>query len=136
LDLSLILLARPHLVSLSIFFDNRNLYEYTVDVNINAEVLSPQSIKITWDPLSLTDEVITNYIVSYKALDSFGVNGTVPIAAVVTSIIINGLEEFVTYTITLQPVSNGVVVRGLTGNTVQVTTWSDGEKYVYLMIGV
>ena len=64
---------------------------------------------------------------SYKALESFADNGTASFVAVVTSLVIDSLEEFVTYTITIQPVSNGVEVRGLSGNTVQVTTWSDGK---------
>ena len=72
--------------------------------------------------------MITSYIVTYKTQESFAVNGTASFAAVVTSLIIDGLEEFVTYTITVQPVSNGVMIRGVTGNTIQATTWSDGEK--------
>ena len=98
------------------------------DVNIFAEVLSPQSIKITWNQFPLTDEEINGYTLSYKSLNSSVDNTTTAtyFDARISFLIISELEEFVTYSFTLLPLSNREVITR--SSTIQTTTWSDGEE--------
>ena len=91
-------------------------------------MLSLQSIKITWDQFPLTDEEINGYTLSYKSLNSSVDNTTTAtyFDARISFLIISELEEFVTYSFTLLPLSNREVITR--SSTIQTATWSDGEE--------
>jgi len=91
--------------------------------NVDISVLSPHSIQVTWDPLPANSLVI-NYSISYDAVESFGDDGSM-IVDKSTNSTIGGLEEFVSYDITVQAVySKGI---GPSSDSVRVTTLSDGK---------
>jgi len=83
--------------------------------------LSPRSIEVTWDPPIAN---VDDYIISYDGVESFGNGDSVSVGRSSTRAIINELEEFVRYDITVLAVYNTVNVRSI---EVRVMTWSDGE---------
>ena len=89
--------------------------------NVNAAVVSPHSVKVTWDPLSVNSLVI-NYNISFY---SYGELADVVLHNMSTNITINGLEEFASYDITVLAVYSGGL--GPSSDSVRVTTWSDSK---------
>jgi len=92
--------------------------------NVVATVLSSTSIRVTWDPLS-TLSLVTNYIISYGGDESFADDGSETVNQSSTSTTINGLEEFVSYNITVRAVYSGG--NGPLSNIVRAITYSDGK---------
>jgi len=91
---------------------------------VAAMVLSPRSIKVTWNPLP-ANSFLTNYTISYDGVESFADDGSKTIDQSTTSTTINGLEEFVSYDITVQALYSGG--RGISSTEVRVTTISDSR---------
>ena len=91
---------------------------------VAAMALSPHSIKVTWNPLPAYS-FFTNYIISYDGVESFADDGSETVNQSKTSTTINGLEEFVSYDITVQAVYSGR--RGISSTEVRVTTISDSR---------
>ena len=96
----------------------------TVPTNVNATVLTPRSIKITWNPSSLFG--ITGYIISYTTNASYtsgeSVRGN---GGGTTSYILINLEENTHYIITVQATSNSSISPA--SNKVSVITSSDSK---------
>ena len=90
-------------------------------INVDATVLSPNNISVTWDPPSALSSVI-NYIISYNGVEPFAVDSSVTVDASRTIAILYGLEEFVNYGITVQAVYSGGT--GPTSDPDRETTWS------------
>ncbi|XP_065904893.1 uncharacterized protein [Dysidea avara] len=90
--------------------------------NINAVTLSPRSIEVTWDPPEAYINDVSAYIILYNGTEGFADDGIVTVNRSSTRAIINGLEEFVSYDITVQAVYDA---RNIPSNPVRVMTWSD-----------
>jgi len=92
--------------------------------NVDATVLSPRSVTVTWDPLSTLSFIIC-YIISYNSMESFATAGSMLVNRSSTSATVDRLEEFVSYNFTVQAVYDG----GGLGPAIiplRVITWSDG----------
>ena len=86
-------------------------------------VLTPQSIEITWYPLS---DDFTGYLISYTTNASYTSGGNTTVnGGNTTSIILTNLEENTLYTITVQAISDGGF--SASSNEVSVTTYTDGK---------
>ena len=95
--------------------------------NVRATVLTPRSVEVTWTVSSSSD--VTGYIISYTTTaeyidmndrsGSVTVNGNSAARATLTN-----LQEFTTYTITVQATSNS---GNANSNAVSVTTYTDGK---------
>jgi len=94
------------------------IYPDSPPKNVTATVLSPHSIRITWSPPATT-MIVAEYTVVYNAVESFADDGNITVAN--TSIELNGLEEFVTYELTVSAISS------LPSDTITAKTLSDGE---------
>ena len=94
--------------------------------NVSAVTLSPHSIEVTWDPPAVVDEV-TGYAISYDGVEVFANDGSVSVNRSTNRAIINGLEEFIRYDITVQAVYNTINVPS---SSVRVMTLSDGKLYI------
>ena len=93
--------------------------------NVNATVLSSQSIWITWSP-SLSNDV-TGYLISYTSTASYTSGGSVTVnGGSTTSYTLTNLEEGTLYTITVQAIGsdNGMSANS---NEVSVRTYTDGK---------
>ena len=86
--------------------------------------LSPRSIEVTWDPPEAYINDVSAYIILYNGTEGFADDGIVTVNRSSTRAIINGLEEFVSYDITVQAVYDA---RNIPSNPVRVMTWSDGK---------
>ena len=92
--------------------------------NVDATVLSPRSVTVTWDSLSTLSFVIC-YIISYNSMESFATAGSLLIDKSSANATIDGLEEFVSYNFTVQAVYDGGGL-GPASIPLRVITWSDG----------
>ena len=73
-------------------------------------VLTFHSVKVTWDSPNANAELITSYIVSYNAVESFTDDGgNLTVNATNNNTTIDGLEKFISYDITVQAVYVGDV---------------------------
>ena len=85
------------------------LYAYLyVDApsNVSATVLTPRSVEITWNVFSTSTDII-GYLISYNTTASYTSGGDVTVNDVSTSrYILTNLEEYTSYTITVQTISN------------------------------
>jgi len=86
--------------------------------------LSPRSIEVTWDPPAANVDDVTGYVISYDGVESFADDGSEAVDQSTTSTTINGLEEFVSYDITVQAVYSTI---NLLSSSVRVMTWPDGK---------
>jgi len=75
-------------------------------VIIDGIVLSPRSVKVTWDSLS-TISFVVGYIISYNSAESFASPGSMLVDKSTISAAIDGLEEFVSYNYTVRAVYGG-----------------------------
>ena len=88
-------------------------------------MITPRSVEITWDMPSLS--CITGYLISYTTTASYtnGRNMTVN-GGSTTNVTITNLEEYTSYNITAQAISNrGISFRS--NNYLLVVTLSDGK---------
>ena len=93
--------------------------------NVKAIVLSPRSIRITWN-VSLSSTGVTRYLISYTTNASYTSGGSVTVnGGGSTSHILTNLEEYTIYTITVQATTNGRM--GPKSDEVSVTTLTDGK---------
>ena len=95
--------------------------------NVTAIVLSSTQIIVSWDevPTGERNGGITYYEVLYNPLDSFegGIaNGSV--ATVNRSLLLEGLEEYVTYSITVR--AHNIAGAGLFSDALLADTLEDG----------
>jgi len=91
--------------------------------NCRAAVLSPRTIKVTWDQ-SLT--YVTGYLISYTTTASYTSGGSVTVnGSSTTSGTLTNLEENTLYTITVQAISNSKTSHN--SNEVSVTTMTDSK---------
>ena len=86
--------------------------------------MSPRSIEVTWDPPVANVDDVTGYFISYDGVESFADDGSKTIDRLTTSTTINGLEEFVSYDITVQAVYNTINVLS---SSISMMTWSAGK---------
>jgi len=86
-------------------------------------VLSPRSIEVTWDPPVANMGDVNNYIISYFDLETFADNNITSVGSSSTTTNITGLEEFVSYNVTVTAVYPS---GGVSSIPVRVQTYSDG----------
>ena len=86
--------------------------------------MSPRSIEVTWDPPVANVDDVTGYVISYDGVESFADDGSETVNQSSTSTTINGLEEFVSFDITVLAVYNTINVLS---SSVRVMTWSAGK---------
>ena len=102
-----------------------NFYADGPPVNVHATVLSPRTINVTWDLLSNLSFIIS-YIISYNSVESFANAGSLLVDKSSANAAIDGLEEFVSYNVSVQAVYGGGGL-GPASIPLRVITWSDGE---------
>ena len=87
--------------------------------------MSPRSIEVTWDPPVANADDVNDYIISYDSVGSFADDNSTSVGTSSTTATIDGLEEFVSYDVTVQAVYNGAA-SVVSSNSVRVQTYSDG----------
>ena len=89
------------------------LYDYYIVIclvivsptNVNAAVLTPRSVKVTWDQYLFSD--VTGYLILYTTNASYTGGGSVTVdGSDNTSYTLANLEEDTLYTITVQATTN------------------------------
>jgi len=86
-------------------------------------VLTPQSVEVTWHPLS---DDFTGYLISYTTNASYTSGGNMTVnGGNTTSFVLTNLKENTLYTITVQAISDGGFSDS--SNEVSVTTYTDGK---------
>ena len=97
--------------------------------NVMATVLSPRSVRITWNPSHpLTN--VTSYIIHYITNVSYTDSGNMTVDGInTTSGTLTDLEENTPYTITVQAVSSrgGMILLSGNSNEVSLITYTDGK---------
>ena len=96
-----------------------------VPCNVGATVLTPRSVRVTWNPSPLLSNS-TGYLITYITNVLYTNDGNVTVNGSNTlSAILTDLEENTLYTITVQAIS----VDGISNksNEVSVTTYTDGR---------
>ena len=92
----------------------------SVPANVRATVVTSRSIQITWEPSSSSD--VTGYLISYTTTASYTSGGSVTVNDVTTtSYTLTNLEEYTTYTITVQATSSS----GMSDNSNEVSVTTD-----------
>ena len=92
--------------------------------NVTAMVLTPRTIKVTWDQSLLTD--ITGYLISYTSTASYTSGGSLTVDGIGnTSYTLTNLEEDTLYTITVQATTDDIRISPYS-IAVTVTTNTDG----------
>ena len=92
--------------------------------NVHAVTLSPRSIEVTWDPPVANVDDVTGYVISYDGVERFADDDSVSVSRTTTSSTVDGLEEFVSYDITVQAVYIRI---SISSASLRVMTWSDGK---------
>ena len=88
-------------------------------------MLSPHSIKVTWD-VSLSSTEVTGYFISYTTNVPYASGGSVTVNGDdTTSHTLTNLEEYTIYTVTVQVTTNNR--KGPKSDKVSVTTLTDGK---------
>ena len=93
--------------------------------NVTDTVLTPRSINITWNASPATSDII-GYFILYTTTASYTTGGSVTLNDVsISSYILTNLEEYTSYNITVQTISN----KGTSdeSNEVSVTTYTDSK---------
>ncbi len=101
--------------------------------NVEITVISATSIKVTWNEVALIDQngVITMYEVLYTPLEDFGGQisaNTTNVSGLEQSVILNYLQEYVNYTITVRAYT--LEGPGLSSSEMTVLT-SEAGTYLY-----
>ena len=86
--------------------------------------MSPRSIEVTWDPPVANVDDVTGYVISYDGVEGFADDGSETVDQSRTSTTINGLQEFVSYDITVQAVFGPISVLS---TSLRIMTKSDGK---------
>ncbi|XP_065894463.1 complement receptor type 2-like isoform X2 [Dysidea avara] len=90
--------------------------------NVKAEVLSPQSIKVSWQPILSTE--VAGYTVSYTSVVRYARGDNVTVSGATTShILIQTLEENTHYDITVKSVTDNSISDA--SDVISVLTWTD-----------
>ena len=89
-----------------------------------AIVLSPRSIRITWTP-PISTATITGYTIVWDTREDFADDGSTTVTSNTTTYDIDGLEEFVTYDITVNAVHGNTP--GPPSDVVTLRTLSDSK---------
>jgi len=89
-----------------------------------ALVLSPCSIRITWTP-PISTATITGYTIVWDTREDFADDGSTTVTSNTTTYDIDGLEEFVTYDITVNAIFDNTP--GPPSDVVTLTTLSDSK---------
>ena len=93
-------------------------------IDINALVLTPRSVKVTWN--AFHSSCITGYLISYFTNASYTSDGNVIVNdANQTSYKLNNLEEYTEYYIIVRVISNIGISNN--SNGVTVTTYTDSK---------
>ena len=88
-------------------------------------MLSPRSIKVSWDG-SLSSTEVTGYLISYTTNALYTSGGSVTVNdGDTTSHTLTNLEEYTTYTITIQVTTNSIM--GPKSDELSVITLTDGK---------
>ena len=98
--------------------------DVSAPTNVRATVLTPYSVKVTWDQLS----DVTGYLISYTnyaSNDSITVNDGSTASYILTNLIQN-----THYIITVQATTGGNKMN-VKSNKVSITTYVDGKRYIY-----
>ena len=83
--------------------------------------MTPRSVEVTWNGFPVSSGV-TGYLISYTTTTSYASNGSVPVNDVtITSYNLTNLEEYTTYTITVQATSSS----GMSDNSNEVSVTTD-----------
>ena len=105
-------------------FNNQTLNIFITDAPsiISATVLTPHSIKVTWNAFPTTSGII-GYLISYNTTASYTTGSNMIAFGVSTSsYILTNIEEYTSYTITVRAFSN----TGMSdeSNEVSITTYT------------
>ena len=93
--------------------------------NVNATVLTSQSVEVTWDAFPVSSGV-TGYIIAYITTASYINDGGVIVnGATTASYTFTNLEEYTNYTITVRATSNSGMSED--SNEVLITTYTAGK---------
>ena len=93
-------------------------------IDINAVVLTPRSVEVTWN--AFHSSCITGYIISYSTNASYTSGGNVIVNdANQTSYNLTNLEEYTEYDIIVRVISN--IGTSNNSNGVTVTTYTDSK---------
>ena len=90
--------------------------------------MSPHSIEVTWDPPVANVNDVTGYVISYDGVESFADDGSVSVGRTTTSTTVDGLEEFVSYDITVWAVY-GII--NVVSSSVREMTWSSSKLFTW-----
>ena len=83
--------------------------------------MTARSVEVTWNGF-LPSSGVTGYLISYTTTASYASNGSVPVNDVnATSYTLTNLEEYTTYTITVQATSSS----GMSDNSNEVSVTTD-----------
>ena len=75
--------------------------------NVIATVLTPRSVRVTWNPYHLSLTNVTSYIIHYITAVSYTDSGNMTVDGInTTSYTLTNLEENIPYTVTVQAVSS------------------------------
>ena len=101
--------------------------------NVRATVLTPRSVRITWNPSSSLSNV-TAYLITYTTSASYTSDGNLTVNGTDTaSGTLTDLEENTLYDISVQSISvNGII--SSESNEVSVTTYTDGMYIMHVII--
>ena len=104
-----------------------SIYIFVEDApsNVNATVLTPRIVEVTWNAFPASSGV-TGYLIVYTTTASYTSGGNETVNDVTTaSYNLTNLEENTPYTITVRAISNS----GMSGdsNVVSVTTYTDSK---------
>ena len=95
--------------------------------NVSATVITPRSIEVTWNAFSATSDIIA-YFILYTTTASYTTGGNVTVNGVsISSYILTNLEEYTSYNITVQTISNNGTSDE--SNEVSVTTYTASKLY-------
>ena len=102
-----------------------HIIDLLAPTNVNAAVLTPRSVKVTWDQSLFPD--VSGYLISYFTNASYTSGGNVTVDGVDnTSYTLANVEENTLYTITVQATADDGDRISPYSITVTVTTFTDG----------
>lgn len=92
--------------------------------NVEATVLAPKIIGVSWDPIESTE--VTGYLITYTTAAAYARGNNVTVYGHnVSKVLLKNLEENTLYSITVQSISANKVSGP--SNVVSAVTWSTGQ---------
>ena len=92
---------------------------------VNVEVLTPHTIKVTWNQSTFSD--VFGYLISYITPATYAINGSKIVnGGSTTNVALNNLEEDTAYTITIRTI-NINFVPSANSDEVPVRTYTDSK---------